>query len=175
MTSTEFEIIPIDHWRIDWINNRRLVERAYAENPVATLREVADITGLSYWCVHFHKTQIELNWTKSDSIKSLIEKDLFVVHQWLWELINRISDPELVKRIGTKDLAQIIDICAKRYSLFKWWLTDDEWWLNYLPLNEWQEQALSILSNMFINVNINNGHTINIEEWQVIQSESIWE
>lgn len=131
--------------RSDKIKNKAKVIAVKLSNPLASEREVADKAWVSNGTAHALIKDIEQNWaiidnTKIDAIERIIETDKNIVELAQAELQRRIK--ETPKDISTRDIIASADTSAKRYSLFKWSATDDEWWLK-----EDQRMTIEIVSN----------------------------
>lgn len=129
MANTETSVKPKKKsQRWDKIRNRAKIIKEVIKKPLASQREIANKSKLWKTTVQEHLKDLP-NTTKSDHIEKMLEKDLNIVNLAQEELERRLSDPEKLEKIGTRDIIASADVSAKRYSLFKGTATDDEGWL----------------------------------------------
>lgn len=115
--------------RSDKIKNKAKIIKAVMENPMATEREIAKTVWVAKTTAHDHLK--DLKSTKNDQIEKIIAKDLEIVEIATDILKDRLllakNDPE--NKMSNRDIIASADVSAKRYSLFKWDATDENWWL----------------------------------------------
>jgi len=119
--------------RADKIKTQAKVIGAIISDPLADQRTIAKKAWVSKTSVHNHLKDIDQTWPKSLAIDNIIKKDVEIVNLAQAELQRRLEEDP--KKISTKDIISAGDVSAKRYSLFKWKATDEEWGL---------EQAITI-------------------------------
>lgn len=108
--------------RIDKAINKAKVVWAVLKAPLATQRKIAKEAWVSLWTANTHLNNIEQNWTKSIAIEEIIKRDISIV-----ELAQGILEKRLRDKwddISTRDIISSADVSAKRYSLFRWGITD---------------------------------------------------
>lgn len=130
--------------RSDKIKNKAKVIAAKLANPLASEREVAKRAWVGNGTAHRIGKEIEQNGatidnSKIDAIEKIIQKDLTIVELAQAELEKRLKHKP--GDMSARDIISSADTSAKRYSLFKWSATDDEWWLKEQAVN------INLLSN----------------------------
>lgn len=118
--------------RSDKAKNLANIWKYLLKNPLATTREVAEAVWIDHWTVARLLDEIPQNATKSEAINNIIEKDLAIVElatEILQERLKKAKAPETPEdKMSTRDIIASADVSAKRYSLFKWDITDKDWW-----------------------------------------------
>ena len=118
--------------RSDKAKNRAKVIAEVVKDPFATQEEIAERAWIWRTTVHDHLQELP-NSTKSDKIEKIIEKDLSIVElatEILQDRLQKAKAPETAEdKMSTRDIIASADVSAKRYSLFKWDVTDKDWWL----------------------------------------------
>lgn len=113
--------------RSDKAKNIAKVVVARASKPLASQREIARDIWLDDKTVSNLEKELPQISAKSDHIETIIQKDLQVVNKAQEILLDRLNtNPD---DISTRDIISSADVSAKRYSLFKWDVTDKDWWL----------------------------------------------
>ncbi len=130
--------------RSDKVKNKAKVLSVMISDPFATEREIAERAWVSKTSAHNHIEDIDqnwpnLDWKKIEFIERIISTDAEIVELAQAELKKRIQ--ETPDKVSTKDIISSADTSAKRYSLFKWSVTDDKWWLKEQAVN------INLLSN----------------------------
>lgn len=118
--------------RVDKIKNQAKIVREVIKNPLATDREVAKATWV--WKSTANRARKELGQvgTKIEAIQEIIKNDMEIVKLWQSIIMQRMeTQPD---KLSTKDIISATDTWAKRYSLFKWDVTDPEWWLKDISI-----------------------------------------
>ncbi len=111
-------------WRSDKEKNKLKVITELAKDPMASQRDIAKKIWTSVSTVNEHIKDLP-NSNKSEHIESIIKKDLQVVNKAQEILLDRLNtNPD---DISTRDIISSADVSAKRYSLFKWDITDKDW------------------------------------------------
>lgn len=128
--------------RADKRKNIDKIVAAKAKNPLASVREIAEETGISKTTVadHIKSDKVGQEGSRDERIVNLIEKDLEIIILWQKEIARRLKDPEELAKIRTGEISQVIKENTARYTLFKWDATDDEGWMKawvvFLPPKE---------------------------------------
>jgi len=115
--------------RLDKKRNIDKIAAAILANPLATVREIAEMTGISKSTVseHIKSDEVGLAGKKDERIISLTDKDYEIMEQIQGIKINKLQDkPE---DISNWDIDRWENTATKRYSLFRWDATDPNWWL----------------------------------------------
>lgn len=113
--------------RVDKTKNKIKVIKELLKNPLQTEREIANKINISKSSAHNHRKELGQFWPNSNIIDDIIKKDADIVKMVQNELMKRIKNNPA--RVSTRDLISAWDVSAKRYSVFKWDITDKEWWL----------------------------------------------
>lgn len=117
--------------RNDKAKNTAKILSEVIKNPLSTEREIAERTWLSKTTAHNLKWELDQIWPKSDLILEICDLDINLVKKWLKELDRRFSDIEELKNIRAKEISDIARDSAGRYTIFKWSITDPEWWMKF--------------------------------------------
>ena len=110
--------------RSDKEKNKLKVITELAKDPMASERDIASRVWISPSTAHEHIKDIP-NSSKSEHIETIIKKDLHVVNNAQEILHDRLNNSP--DDISTRDIISSADVSAKRYSLFKWDVTDKDW------------------------------------------------
>lgn len=113
--------------RRDAKKNKVKVIKSLIKNPMQSIPEIARDTWLSVWNVHNKLKEVERTGVKSNIIDEIIKNDAEIVKLTQAEIQRRILEERW--KVSTRDLISAWDVSAKRYTIFKWDVTDDEWWL----------------------------------------------
>lgn len=119
----------VEKARLDKKRNIDKIAAAILANPLATVREIAEMTGISKSTVaeHIKSDEVGLAGAKDDRIISLTDKDYNIL-----EKIQEIKLSKLTTKpedISNSDIDKRDNTATKRYSLFRWDATDKEWGL----------------------------------------------
>lgn len=111
-------------------------------NPLSTVREIAEATGISKSTVaeHIKSDEVGQKGIKDDRIVSLTDGDYEIM-----EAIQKIKKERLTvepEKVSNGDIDKRENTATKRYSLFVWDATNPDWWLKETALNTNQETAL---------------------------------
>lgn len=104
---------------------------AYVKDPLATVREIAKVTGVGKSAVAVHKKAADVGGLKDDRIVSLTDADYDLVRQAQVLLARRLSNKTESDKISARDLNYIGDVSAKRYAIFRGDLTDSSGGLKF--------------------------------------------
>lgn len=118
--------------RVDKTKNKIKVIKELLKNPLQTNREIAKNANIWKSTVNVLQKELGQIRTKSNIIDEIIKKDAEIVKLSQAELQKRIKNNPA--KVSTRDIISAWDVSAKRYMIFKWDATDDEWWLKAL---EW--------------------------------------
>lgn len=113
--------------RVDKTKNKIKVIKELLRDPLQTEREIAKNCNIAKTTVHRAKKDMDQIGPKSNIIDEIIKKDAEIVKLTQAEIQRRILEERW--KISTRDLISAWDVSAKRYTIFKWDVTDDEWWL----------------------------------------------
>lgn len=132
--------------RGDKIRNRAKIIKEVLKDPTQSQRAIAKKIWIWKTTVKDHLKELPIS-PKSDHIEKILEKDLKILNLSTDILIDRLelakSDPD--SKISTRDIIASADVSAKRYSLFKWDITDKDWWIKDQTISEKQQQAIDSL------------------------------
>lgn len=112
--------------RADKKSNIATVAKEILNNPLLNQREIAKRTWLSLWNVNDKLNIIEQEWVKDDRIIGLTDWDFDLMKQIQKEKFNRLATPETINHW---DIDKWENSATRRYSLFRWSATDDQWGL----------------------------------------------
>lgn len=101
-------------------------------NPLDTTREVAERIWIDHSTVSRIDKELQQAATKDDRIVWLCETDFEIVQIWQKIIKERLQDKEEVAKMRTFEVAQTIEKSEKRYMIFKWPITNPDWWLKWL-------------------------------------------
>lgn len=100
------------------------------KDPFLTARELVEKTWLWLWTAHRALKEVERTGTKDDRIINLTETDLHIVRLSQLGILEKLNDEKERKKMKAYELAQVSQVSEKRYSTFRWSVTDEQWWLN---------------------------------------------
>lgn len=116
--------------RWDKLRNRAKIIKEVMKDPTQSQRDIAKKIWIWKTTVKDHLKELPIS-PKSDHIEKILEKDLEIVNLATDILKDRLTlakeDPE--NKMSTRDIIKSADVSAKRYSLFKWDITDKDWGL----------------------------------------------
>lgn len=135
--------------RKDKVRNKVKVIKEVLKDPLASQDEIAKRSWVSKGTVNNNIQELDQSWLTSETIDRICEndKDLIDLVAWLnLKEIKAIADKWKVSLMDLKAINDITEKSTKRYTLFKWNITDDEWWLKAL----WEDEAemLEKIQNM---------------------------
>jgi len=132
--------------RADKKKNISKVATALLQEPLLDQREIADKTGLWLGTVNRALDEVEQNGTKDVDIIYITEKDKNVVKLWVEEIERRFQNKEEIQAMAMRDIVQATAESTKRYTIFKWDITDKDGWLKQTRLSkEEQDNLLKLL------------------------------
>lgn len=135
--------------RSDKEKNKTKIIREVIKDPLQSQRDIADKVWMSVSTVNSHIRDLPKS-NKNEHIDKIIKKDLEIVDiatdilKWRLEK----ADDEGSK-MSTRDIIASADVSAKRYSLFKWNATDEDWGLKEF-IDEEKLKAIESLRRSFI-------------------------
>lgn len=112
--------------RVDKEINKAKVIWAVIKKPLADQRTLAKEAWVSKTTVQRNMLEMDQIGPKSKAIEDIIATDAAIVQLAQMEIVQRLQSPEKEK---TRDIISAASESARRYALFKWDATDDEWWL----------------------------------------------
>lgn len=125
--------------RKDKVKNKAKITKEILNDPLKTQREIAKDAWVWLWTVNRTVKELEQTGTKDPRIIGICDTDLDIVTLWQEELLRRLQ--EAPDKMSTRDIVSTMDTWTKRYTIFKWDITDSEWWMKN-TITEEQRQAL---------------------------------
>ena len=116
--------------RVDRKINEEIIAKEFLENPLQTLREVEEKTWISRTTVWDVKNNLDKIWQKDDRIITLTEEDFELMLSIQQEKKRRLNEEK--EKINNTDIDKWEQTATKRYSLFRWNITNKEWWIQSL-------------------------------------------
>ena len=136
----------IETKRADKKKNIAKVIKEVLKDPLQSQREIAKKTWLWLWTANRVIQEVEQNGTKDDRILWVCETDFRIVKLWQAIIEKRLQDSKEVAKMRTFEIAQTIEKSEKRYQIFKWDISNNEWWLKQQDIifqiinpYEWEE------------------------------------
>lgn len=130
--------------RGDKLKNRAKIIKEVMKDPMQSQRDIAKKVKTSVSTVNEHMKDLPKT-NKSEHVEEILKKDLEIVNLATDILKNRLTlakdDPD--NKMSTRDVIASADVSAKRYTLFKWSATDEEW-----GLKEEQKIIVEIITNV---------------------------
>ena len=114
------------------MSRRKNVEKVAKErllHPLATTREIEELTWIDHSTVSRIDWQLQQSATKDERIISITEKDLSIVEKGQNEIDRRLSERAELDKMRTVELSQVLKESTARYSLFRGSATDEKGWL----------------------------------------------
>ena len=118
-----------DNKRKDAKKRKAKVIKTLLKNPTQTITELAKDTWLSIWNVHNKLKEVEKQGIKDTRILWICDTDLDIVKLWQKIIMDKLNDKKVVSKMRAVEVSQVIAENTKRYTIFKWDITDAEWWL----------------------------------------------
>lgn len=106
-------------------------------NPTLSEREIAELAWIGNWTAHRALKDLEQVGAKNEDIIQITDTDLEILKLWQNEIFKRLQDEEELQKMRTFEIAQTIEKSEKRYQIFRWDVTDDNWGLKTIS----KEQA----------------------------------
>lgn len=123
------QVIKVKEPRTDKRRNIDKIASALVVDPLATTREIEEMTWVSKSTVATHKANLDKIGQKDPRIVALTDKDLEIVTKAQEIINNKLNDEELVKTMNIRDISTVAKDSSARYSIFRWDITDTMWWL----------------------------------------------
>lgn len=114
--------------RVDKRKNYEKVAKERLINPRATVRDIAEKTNIWIWTVSRADKELEQNGTKDERIITLTDKDFDIVKLAQQRIEEKLMDEEEMKKTRIGEISTVAKDSAARYTIFRWELTDKEWW-----------------------------------------------
>ena len=115
--------------RADKATNIANVAKELLENPLQTERQIADTLWVNHTTVNRAKQELQQTAPKDDRIVWLTDWDFDLMKVIQQEKFARLQDPE---NVNNNDLDKWENTAVKRYSLFRWSATDEQWGLKQI-------------------------------------------
>jgi len=120
--------------RKDKLRNKAKVIKEVLKNPELTQKEIEEKTWLWHWTVNRNVQELDKNGHKIESeiIDRICQNDRELIDLVAWlnvKVAKKIINKWEVDINELKTLNDITDKSTKRYTLFKWDITDKEWGL----------------------------------------------
>jgi len=112
--------------RNDAQKNRGKIIKEVLSNPLASQREIADNVWIWKTTVQEHLKELP-NATKDDRIISLTDRDFDMMALIQSEKFRRIEEEK--GKLNNSDINRWEETAVKRYTLFRWNVTDKDWGL----------------------------------------------
>lgn len=115
--------------RVDKRKNIEKVIKEKIKNPLATTREIAKKTGVSKSAVADHvQNNLDKIGQKDERIMLLTDKDFDIVKLAQQRIEEKLMDEAEMKKTRIGEISAVAKDSAARYTIFRWELTDAEWW-----------------------------------------------
>ena len=137
--------------KIRWDKKKNIAKVAeeLLNNPLSSVREVAEKTWVSKSTVaNYINKDLDKLGQKDKSILEVCNVDFDIVKIWQEIIKQRLQDKEEVSKMRTFEIAQTIEKSEKRYMLFKWDITNNDWWLKEININQSQ---MELIANRILN------------------------
>ncbi len=115
---------------MDKKKNLEKIAKVVIKNPRATEREIAKETGLGNWTINRLKTEVEQIGAKDERILTLTDTDFDIVKLAQQRIQEKLNDEAEMKKTRIGEISTVAKDSAARYTIFRWDLTDKEWWYN---------------------------------------------
>ena len=115
--------------RADKKKNVSKVAKELVKNPNASEREIAKNTWVSKSSVNRAKTEMGQTGAKDKTIIDITNKDIKIVKLAQSIIEDKLNDKEAVKWMRITDVSKVAADSEKRYSIFRWSVTDQSWGL----------------------------------------------
>ena len=114
--------------RKDKLRNKAKVIKAVLKDPLASQNELVKKTWLWKGTVNRNIRELDQNWPlaeKDDRILWVCDTDFEIIQLTQGETVRRIK--ETPEEISMNDLIRAWAESTKRYTIFKWEITDKDW------------------------------------------------
>ena len=117
--------------RNDRVSNINKVAKVVLANPNMKQAKLAKLAWVSQWTIS--NTLEELNkLNKNPQIVQICAKDLEIIQVAQDLALEKLMDKKYNKKIRVSEIASLISDNTRRYTLFKWDITNNDWWLNQM-------------------------------------------
>lgn len=113
--------------RVDKLKNLSKLKDERLTNPLQTTREIADKLWIDHWTVAKLDKELPQIATKDLKIIALTDKDFDIMMIIQKEKERRLL--EETKQVNNTDIDKWEQTATRRYSLFRWDITDEKWWI----------------------------------------------
>lgn len=124
--------------RTDKLKNKAKIAKEILLNPLQTQREIAKKTKVWKSTANRVISDMGQNGTKDDRILGITDKDLEIVTLAQAEIHRRMWDAKELKKMRTYEIAQTAEKSERRYQIFRWDITNKEWWLDNIIIKWWE-------------------------------------
>ena len=115
----------IETKRADKKKNIDKVTASLVKDPLQTEREIANNLWISRSTAHIMKKEIEQSQAKDERIISLTDEDFALMQDIQSEKKRRLREEK--EQINNNDIDKWENTATKRYTLFRWDATDENW------------------------------------------------
>lgn len=126
--------------RIDKISNTKKVAKVIIKNPNLSQTQLAKQAWVSQGTVSNAIKELTIL-NKNPLIVEICKKDLEIITVAQELALEKLMDQEYNKKIRISEIASLISDNTRRYSLFKWDITDPDGWTK-TPISPEQFQKL---------------------------------
>lgn len=106
------------------------VAKELIKDPLLTTRELEKKTWISKSAIaNYINNDLDTLGQKDDRILWVCETDFNIVKLWQAIIEKRLQDEAEVAKMRTFEIAQTIEKSEKRYQIFKWDISNKDWWL----------------------------------------------
>ena len=112
--------------RADKRRNIDKVAAALVKNPLATVREAAEIAGVSKTTAAEASKEVGQTRTKDPRILSITDTDLEILTLGQREISRRMKTAEELEKMRTVEISSVAKESAARYTIFRGAATDNE-------------------------------------------------
>lgn len=116
--------------RVDKIKNTKKVFDEIIKEPLQTQREISEKTWVSKSAVDRAMKEMGQIGAKDDKIIKLTDEDFDLMISIQKEKKRRLDEEK--DKINNSDIDRWEQTATKRYSLFRWNITNSEWWIQSL-------------------------------------------
>lgn len=122
--------------RVDKKKNISKVLKEAIKNPLRPKYKIAEDLWIGEWTVNraFEEMEKSGEISKIPEIQDICADDFEIVKLTQKETIRRLKDKDEIVKITMQDLNRAWDVSTKRYTIFKWDITNKEWGLKEVIL-----------------------------------------
>ena len=119
--------------RIDRQINKAKITKEALKNPLQSVRDIAKKT----WIWKSSVGRVIKNWRengeKDDRILWVCDKDFEIIQKTQELTLKKLKNPDSINLV---DIMRVWTESTKRYMLFKWNATNNDWWLKELETEQ---------------------------------------